>query len=105
MIINLCKTNVPMWVGWNSHLQQRVCYMKHIQLPPTRLDVVRETLKRSQDVSDECGQTHRIVTYDLAIAIIAKQLQSEESPQFDNTFDMFGAFHITLNVYSRVQGR
>ena len=57
-----------------------VCYMKHIQLPRTRFDVVKETLKRSQEVSKECGQRYTIVTYDLAIAKIAKQLQSEEAP-------------------------
>ena len=106
MMMNLCKTDIPMWVGWNSlsdcagHIQQRVCYMKHIEFPPTRLDVVRETLKRSQELSKECGQSHTIVTYDLAIAKIAKQLQSEESPQFDDIFVMFGAFHVMLNVYS-----
>ena len=39
---------------------------------------------------------YTIVTYD----DIAKQLQSEEAPQFDNVFVMFGAFHIMLNVFS-----
>ena len=41
-----------------------------------------------------------IVTYDLAIAKVAKQIQSEESPQFDDVFVMFGAFHIMLNIFS-----
>ena len=63
--------------------QQLVCYMKHIQLPPVRADVVKETLKRSQIVAKECGQKYASVTYDLVIAKIAKRIQCEETPQFD----------------------
>ena len=66
--------------------------MKHIQLPPTRADVVKDTLKRSKIVANECGQKYTLVTYDLAIAKIAKRIQCEETPQFDNVFIMFGSF-------------
>ena len=106
MIINLPDFEIPMWVVWNtlatadSEMKQRVCYMKHIQLPPNRVDVVRETLKRLQAVSRECRQMYTIVTYDLAIAKIAKQIQSEDFPQFDDAFLMFGAFHIILISFS-----
>ena len=61
--------------------------MKHIQLPPTRADVVKETLKSSQIVAKECGQKYALVTYDLAIAKIAKRIQCEE---FGNVFIAFG---------------
>ena len=61
--------------------------MKHIQLPPTRADVVKEILKSSQIVAKECGQKYALVTYDLAIAKIAKRIQCEE---FDNVFIAFG---------------
>ena len=50
IVINTLNT-IPMWTGWNSlrieetSPQQTVCYMKHIQLPPTGTDVVQETLK------------------------------------------------------------
>ena len=105
MIVNLTDTKIPMWLGWNSlsktvPIKQRVCYMKHIQLPPTRTDVVKETMKRSQAVSKDCGQQFTVVTYDLAIAKVAKQLQSTEAPEFDDMFIMFGAFHIMQNVFS-----
>ena len=108
MIINLSDFEIPMWVGWNtlatadSEMKQRVCYMKHIQLPPNRVDVVRETLKRLQVVSRECRQMYTIVTYDLAIAKIAKQIQSEDFPQFDDVYIMFAAFHIILNIFFSV---
>ena len=54
--------SIPMWTGFNTQRtyetnHQRVGYMKHIKLPPTRYDVVRETLVRSQAVAKECGQS------------------------------------------------
>ena len=70
--------------------------MKPIQLPPTRTDVVKETMKRSIDIANTIKQRQAFVTYDLAIAKIAKRIQSEESPVYDNLFIMFGSFHIEL---------
>lgn len=104
----LFPNDVPMWNGWNSiHIdddshKQVVCYMDHIQLPPTRYDVVKETLRRSQKVSKECNENYAIVTYDLAVAKIAKQIQNEESPTFDDVFVMFGSFHIELSFFSSI---
>ena len=51
---------------------------------------LKETLKRSQSVSQAC---------DLAVAKIAKQLQCTESPIFDDIFIMFGSFHIALSIF------
>jgi hypothetical protein len=51
----------PMWPGWNSLItkdplpSQRIAYMDNLNLPPTRLDVVAETLRISQRVARECG--------------------------------------------------
>lgn len=96
----------PMWRGWNSLVVkdtlplQEIGYMENIELPPTRLDVVRETLIRSQKVALECGEEYSIVTYDLAIAKPALQIQDQESPMFDNVFICFGAFHICMTYFS-----
>ena len=38
------------------------------------------------------------MTYDLAIAKIASQIQSEERPAYDNLFIDLGAFHIEMNL-------
>ena len=98
--------DTPAWTGWNCRRyvetlpKQSVLYMKHIQLPPTRIDVVRETLRRSLAVARECGDQFAIVSYDLAIAKIAKQLQVEEAPEFDDLFIQFGQFHIALSFLS-----
>ncbi len=97
-----------MWMGWNScisedHLpQQAIGYMKNICLPPTRLDVVAETLKVSQKVAEECGQPYVIITYDLVVAKPALKIQEEEAPQYDNVFICFGAFHIILVYLSGI---
>ena len=95
-----------MWTGWNTKRcdkdlpQQTVAYMKPITLPPTRTDVVRETLNRSKAVTDECGSKFTIVSYDLAIAKIAKQIQCTDYPEFENVFIQFGQFHTEANVFS-----
>ena len=67
MSFNNCSM-ISMWTGWNTKRymenlpHQRIAYMKPITLPPTRTDVVRETLRRSKVVSDECGATYTIVS-------------------------------------------
>ena len=51
--------------------------------------------------SEECGETYAIVTYDLAIAKTALQVQAQESPIFDNIlFICFGAFHICMAYFN-----
>ena len=74
--------------------------MDHIQFPPTSTSTAVETLRRPQQVGKECGQYYITVTYDMSIAKIAKQIQSEEAPTFDNVFIMFGSLHIELAYFS-----
>ena len=83
------STNLPQ--------KQIVCYMKPIQLPPTRTNVVKETMKCS--IVNTVKQRQAFVTYDLAIAKIAKRIQSEESPVYDNLFITFESFHIKLSFF------
>ena len=40
------------------------------------------------------------MTYDLAIAKVAMQLQAEEKPTYDNVFIHLGLFHITCSFFS-----
>ena len=94
-----------MWTGWNSikadnQMKQSVQYMRNIQLQPTRDDVIRQTLKISQEVATDCGDEFSLVTYDLACAKIAGYIQIEESPKFDNCFIQFGQLHTLLSTYS-----
>ena len=75
--------DIPSWTGWNALVTedtlplQKVLYMENITLPPTQMNVVLETLKVSQKVAEECGQEYAFVTYDLAIAKPAMQIQAE----------------------------
>ncbi|KAK6168761.1 hypothetical protein SNE40_019944 [Patella caerulea] len=101
-------TDTPMWVGWNSLVvkdnlpQQQICYLPQINQSPTSLNVVLETMKRSQQIAVECGQEYMIVTYDLAIAKMAYTIQAAESPLFDNLFIMLGPFHISMAYFKAV---
>ena len=52
--------------------RQVVCYMQNIRLPPTRENVVKESVEGSQSFAKKCGDTYAIVTYDLAVAKIAR---------------------------------
>ena len=96
----------PMWAGWNTQRysepinKQVVCYMQNIRLPPTKEDVVKEILKRSQAVAKECGDKYAIVTYGLAVAKISRQIQIQNSPKFHYCFIQFGQFHTILSLFS-----
>ena len=76
--------------------------MQNIRLPRTREDVVKETLKRSQAVAKECGDKYAIVTYDLAVAKIARQIQIQNSPKFGDCFIQFSQFHTILSLFSSI---
>ena len=73
--------------------------MQHIKLPQTRNDVVKETLRRSQIVASECNEPCALVTYDLAVANIARQIQAAEKALFDNVYIMFGSFHKEMSYF------
>ncbi len=53
-------------------------------------------------ITDECGDQHAIITYDLTIAKPALQIQDEVSPLYDKVFIMFGAFLIQLTYFGGV---
>ena len=96
----------PMWVGWNSlqtpdkhDAQENVFYLPQINLSPTSTAVVREILKRAQQMATECNMTSISATYNLAIANIALEMQAEERPQYDHIFIALGAFHIELSLF------
>ncbi len=103
MSLNLKET--PMWGGYNSLIMvdplpiQKIGYMENIPFPPTRLDVVAKTLQVTQQVAQECGEEYIAVTYDLAIAKPAIQMQIEEAPLYDNLFVCFGPFHTMLAYF------
>ena len=104
----LLPDTTPMWTEWSSLLEkdnttlQKISYLPQINMSPTSNSVVMETLKRSLKVMVETGKTSITVTYDLAIAKIALQIQHAESPQFDNIFVKFGDFYINCAYFNSV---
>ena len=50
----------------------------------------------SQDAAREYNEQYALVTYDLTIVKPAMTIQEHESPEFDNLFICFGAFHIQM---------
>ena len=74
--------------------------MQNIRLPPARENFVKETLKRSQAIAKECDDKYLIITNNLAVAKIARQVQIQKSPKFDDYFIQFGQFNTTLSSFS-----
>jgi len=95
-----------MWIGYNSktvidnNSEQTVSYIRNYDEQSTNPSMILETLKITEQISKECKEKYGVVTYDLAIAKPALQIQSLESPKFDNIFIHFGAFHIFLAFFS-----
>lgn len=60
-----------------------IAYMDPIAQPPTRNDVVQETMVRTLKVTEESNQGYAVVTYDLAVALKAYSIQALQAPKFD----------------------
>lgn len=85
VLLHYCKIpNTPMWVGFNSKIiednsvKQKISYLTPIKASPTNISVLYETMRQSQQIVEKCKQPLMQVTYDLAIAKIALQIQSEK---------------------------
>ena len=81
---------------------QKIEYMKLITLPPTRTNVVRESMIQLHNVSADCGSKYTIITSNLAIAKVAKQIQCKEQLLSILFLVMFGRFHMEQNVSSAI---
>ena len=79
--------------------QTEIAYMDPICLPPTRNDVVKETMIRSLKVAKETNQDFAVVSYDLAIALKAYSIQALCAPDFDNLIILLGNFHLEMAFF------
>lgn len=101
-------SNTPAWVGYNSMIYedvsatQKISYLTTINCSPTNNSVVLETLKQAMKAADECRQLYMEVTYDLAIAKVAFQIQSIEKPHFNKLFIHIGSFHIMMAFFKAI---
>ena len=110
MYVYFNQNKPVMWTGWNSKAissstagnQQKVWYLEQINQSPTSTTVVIETLRRALKIATECKLNSISVTFDLAIAKIAYQIQATESPALDAVFINLGAFHIELAYFNAI---
>lgn len=97
--------STPMWIGFNNNItidnsrRQIVDYLPQINSSPTSYTIVHETMIQAVKIAQECHQEHILVTYDLAIARMAMQIQLTEKPKFDNLFINLGAFHTEMAFF------
>ena len=106
MALHYLPHETPMWVGWNSRIQpgedtcQKVWYLPQIDLSPTSNTVVAETLNIARRIAKDTERDEISVTYDLAIAKLAMQIQAAESPLYYNVFVLMGAFHTEMAFFN-----
>ena len=68
---SILPESTPMWVGWNAQHRidkkatEKIWYLPAINQTPT-LTVVKEMMKRAQQLVMECGKREIAFTYDLA---------------------------------------
>lgn len=84
-------------------IKQRISYLATINLSSTDTAVVQETMNQRLKVAQECSGQYMQVTYDLAIAEIAMQIQATESPQFNDLFIHLGSFHIMMAYFKAIE--
>lgn len=103
----LAIPKTPMWVGFNSKIfldesmKQRISYLTTINQSPTNNAVVKETMVQSLKIAAECNDKYIQVTYDLAIAKIALQIQSQ-TDEFQNIFIHIGGFHVMMAFFKAI---
>jgi len=78
---------------------QKIWYMNPISAPPTRNDIVCETMIRSMHVATTIKQEYGVVTYDLVVALKAYSIQALDPPKFDKLLIMLGNFHLEMAFY------
>ena len=100
--------NSPMWTGFNSRImtddtpQQLISYLTPINHSPTNNAVVLATMQQCMSALQELNQEYMQVTYDLAIAKIALQIQATESNTFKKLLIHLGAFHIMMSYFKAI---
>ncbi|CAH0687786.1 unnamed protein product [Spodoptera exigua] len=100
--------SVPMWLGYNCMIssdhseKQKIEYLSPINSSPTSYAIVNETLNMAKEIAEKCQQPEIIVTYDLAIAKMAMQIQEQEKPLYNNIFVNLGAFHIEMAFFKAI---
>ena len=65
----------------------------------TNHSVVAEMMRRFLEIAAEAQKNSIAVTFNLAIAKTAMQIQHEETPKYDSLFIALGSFHIEMAFF------
>ena len=104
--LSILPKSTPMWVGWNAQHRidkkatEKIGDLPVINQSPALSTVLKEMMKRAQQLVVECGKREIALTYDLAIPKISMEIQIEEAPTLDNIFVTLGSFHIKIAFFS-----
>ena len=104
-LLQTSSKKTPLFTGFFSRFvtdclpQTVITYMDPISQPPTRNDVVQETMVRSLKVANETKQSYAVVSYDLAVALKAYSIQALQASEFDKLIILLGNFHLELAYF------
>ena len=99
---------IPLFTGFISKYSEEnrtkslITYMDPIGLPPTRNDVVQETMVRTLQIAEKMNQSYGIASYDLAVALKAYAIQSIQAPKFDKLIILVGNFHLEMAFFGAI---
>lgn len=95
--------SIPSWAGFNSLISVNeiplttVRYFPFLHAPPSDLSTIYTTLITLVKVAEKLGQSHILVTADLAIYSKAQQILWEKPPLLDGKVTMrLGGMHLTM---------
>ena len=94
---------VPSWTGFNSFVTQTtqpvamIRYLPFIRAPPTDLSTIYTILLKLVQLADTLGQSHILITADMAIYSKAQEILWAKPPALEGKVTMrVGGMHLTM---------
>ena len=94
---------VPSWTGFNSYTSKEnqpiaiVRYLPFIRAPPTNFDTIYTSLVQLVQLAGSLGQSHILVTADMAIYSKAQEILWAQPPMLAGKVTMrVGGMHLTM---------
>ena len=99
--------NVPSWSSLNcrrraadTHIKSVVGYCPMLNYRSTDPSTIYTVMDYIQTVTNKLGQPYTVLTFDLALYKIAKEVQWARPIEFEHTYIKMGGFHIMVNYLS-----
>ena len=104
------QQKIQSWSVFNTVVSCGAPYTTEVEYFPiisgtsTDYNTVYTSMKQVQQMMSSLGQEYRVVTFDIAIYMRAKEIQWRHPEEFDDTVIRMGGFHIALD-YLTVIGK